>query len=208
MGISAPPAGSAPMGKPAPIRAAMASMNGANPRVSSRASRAPAPASPRNDGDARPRTALRTTANMPTAERGDFDAVQQFGNCRKSAAPVRTRCRCRPAPQQTEKQADHALPGDAPNVAETVDERNPHQGEIVAGPKLMAMFQQPGRRRWPARWWRWCRHERTLWQAVASAGPPRPALAILLPSSAVTSEALSPGVLIRMEVVEPPYMPP
>ena len=44
--------------------------------------------------------------------------------------------------------------------------------------------------------------------AVASAGPPRPAFAILLPSSAVTIEALSPGVLIRIEVVEPPYMPP
>ena len=44
--------------------------------------------------------------------------------------------------------------------------------------------------------------------AVASAGPPRPALAILFPSSAVTIEALSPGVLIRIEVVEPPYMPP
>ena len=44
--------------------------------------------------------------------------------------------------------------------------------------------------------------------AVASAGPPRPSRAILLPSSAVTIEALSPGVLSRIEVVEPPYMPP
>ena len=44
--------------------------------------------------------------------------------------------------------------------------------------------------------------------AVASAGPPRPARAILLPSSAVTIEALSPGVLRRIDVVEPPYMPP
>ena len=44
--------------------------------------------------------------------------------------------------------------------------------------------------------------------AVASAGPPRPARAILLPSSAVTMEALSPGVFKRIEVVEPPYMPP
>ena len=43
---------------------------------------------------------------------------------------------------------------------------------------------------------------------VASAGPPRPALAILLPSSAVAIDALSPGVLIRMAVVDPPYMPP
>ena len=44
--------------------------------------------------------------------------------------------------------------------------------------------------------------------AVASAGPPRPARAILLPSSAVTMEALSPGVFSRIDVVEPPYMPP
>jgi hypothetical protein len=44
--------------------------------------------------------------------------------------------------------------------------------------------------------------------AVARAGPPRPAFAILFPSSAVTIEALSPGVLRRIEVVEPPYMPP
>ncbi len=44
--------------------------------------------------------------------------------------------------------------------------------------------------------------------AVASAAAPRPALAILLPSSAVTIEDDSPGVLSRMEVVEPPYMPP
>ena len=44
--------------------------------------------------------------------------------------------------------------------------------------------------------------------AVARAGPPRPLRAILFPSSAVTIDALSPGVLSRMEVVEPPYMPP
>ena len=44
--------------------------------------------------------------------------------------------------------------------------------------------------------------------AVARAGPPLPLRAILLPSSAVTIEALSPGVLSRMEVVEPPYMAP
>src|SRR5690606_9631173 len=44
--------------------------------------------------------------------------------------------------------------------------------------------------------------------AVASAAAPRPARAILLPSSAVIIEPLSPGVLSRMEVVEPPYMAP
>ena len=43
---------------------------------------------------------------------------------------------------------------------------------------------------------------------VASAAPARPERAILLPSSAVTMVALSPGVLSRIEVVEPPYMAP
>ena len=44
--------------------------------------------------------------------------------------------------------------------------------------------------------------------AVASACEARPAFAILLPSIAVTTDEDSPGVLSRIEVVEPPYMPP
>ena len=44
--------------------------------------------------------------------------------------------------------------------------------------------------------------------AVASAGAARPALAIRLPSMAVTTEADSPGVFNRIDVVDPPYMPP
>ena len=44
--------------------------------------------------------------------------------------------------------------------------------------------------------------------AVASAGPARPRLAILLPSSAVAIDADSPGVLSRIVVVEPPYIAP
>ena len=44
--------------------------------------------------------------------------------------------------------------------------------------------------------------------AVASAWAPRPFLAIMLPSIAVTIEPDSPGVLSRIEVVEPPYMAP
>ena len=43
---------------------------------------------------------------------------------------------------------------------------------------------------------------------VASAAPARPLRAILLPSSAVTIVALSPGVLSRIDVVEPPYIAP
>ncbi len=45
--------------------------------------------------------------------------------------------------------------------------------------------------------------------AVASGSAPAlPLLAILLPSMAVTMLAVSPGVLSRIEVVEPPYMAP
>ena len=44
--------------------------------------------------------------------------------------------------------------------------------------------------------------------AVASACAPRPLRAIMLPSMAVTIEPDSPGVLSRIEVVEPPYMAP
>ena len=43
---------------------------------------------------------------------------------------------------------------------------------------------------------------------VAKAAPARPLLAILLPSSAVTMLPVSPGVLSKIEVVEPPYMAP
>ena len=44
--------------------------------------------------------------------------------------------------------------------------------------------------------------------AVANACAARPALAILLPSIAVITDDDSPGVLSRIEVVDPPYMPP
>ena len=44
--------------------------------------------------------------------------------------------------------------------------------------------------------------------AVARAWAPRPAFAILLPSMAVITEDDSPGVFSRMDVVDPPYMPP
>ena len=44
--------------------------------------------------------------------------------------------------------------------------------------------------------------------AMPSAGPARPCLAISWPSRQVTTEAASPGMLTRTEVVEPPYMEP
>ena len=44
--------------------------------------------------------------------------------------------------------------------------------------------------------------------AVASAAPARPLRAIWWPSIAVTIVALSPGVLSRIDVVDPPYIAP
>ncbi len=44
--------------------------------------------------------------------------------------------------------------------------------------------------------------------AMASAGPARPCLAIWWPSSVVTTEPASPGILTRIDVVEPPYCAP
>ena len=44
--------------------------------------------------------------------------------------------------------------------------------------------------------------------AIESAAPARPWRAIWWPSSAVTTEVASPGMLTRIEVVEPPYCAP
>ena len=48
----------------------------------------------------------------------------------------------------------------------------------------------------------------TATAAVAKAGPARPRFAIWLPSIAVTMVADSPGVLSKIDVVEPPYIAP
>ena len=44
--------------------------------------------------------------------------------------------------------------------------------------------------------------------AMPSATPARPCLAIWWPSSVVTTDVASPGMLTRMAVVEPPYWAP
>ncbi len=43
---------------------------------------------------------------------------------------------------------------------------------------------------------------------TASAAPARPRFAIWYPSRTVTTEAASPGIFSRIDVVEPPYMAP
>src|SRR5262245_2303288 len=44
--------------------------------------------------------------------------------------------------------------------------------------------------------------------ATANAGPARPSFAIAWPSRQVTTEPASPGTLIRIAVVDPPYCVP
>jgi len=86
-------------------------------------------------------------------------------------------------------------------------ERQHHHAKYSAGPNLSAKStthrrhhrQQDGRDG--------AGDERTDGE-VASAGPARPRLAIRLPSIAVTMVADSPGVLSRMDVVEPPNIAP
>ena len=96
---------------------------------------------------------------------------------------------------------------DEPSTADTMTKDSTISEKYSAGPKASAKLTTTGARKAtpsvpivPA--------TKEPIAAVASAAPPRPERAILLPSSAVTMVALSPGVLSRIEVVEPPYMAP
>ena len=53
-----------------------------------------------------------------------------------------------------------------------------------------------------------CRRRTSRCAAMPSATPARPCLAIWWPSSVVTTEVASPGMLTRIAVVEPPYCAP
>jgi hypothetical protein len=94
-----------------------------------------------------------------------------------------------------------------PKAAETVTKARTISAKYSRGPKARAKLTTHGARKARATVAMRPATKEPM-AAVARAGPPRPALAILLPSSAVTIEALSPGVFSRIEVVDPPYMPP
>src|ERR1043165_6620021 len=96
---------------------------------------------------------------------------------------------------------------DSPNAAETVMNARTIRAKYSRGPKARAKLTTHGARNARAMVaMRPATNEPMA--AVESAAPPRPALAILLPSSAVTIEALSPGVLRRIDVVETPNKQP
>jgi len=96
---------------------------------------------------------------------------------------------------------------DSPSTAETVVNASTISAKYSGGPNLSPSSTTSGERN--------VRPTVAMVPAtnepiaeVASAGPARPRLAIWLPSIAVTMVALSPGVLSRIEVVEPPYIAP
>ena len=96
---------------------------------------------------------------------------------------------------------------DSPSTAETVVNASTISAKYSGGPNLSPSSTTSGERNvrptvamLPA--------TKEPIAAVASAGPARPLRAIWLPSIAVTMGALSPGVLSRIEVVEPPYIAP
>ncbi len=96
---------------------------------------------------------------------------------------------------------------ESPKAADTVMKASSINAKYSDGPKERANFTTQGATNANARVAMSPAINEPM-AAVASAGPPRPARAILLPSNAVTMEALSPGVLSRIDVVDPPYMPP
>ena len=96
---------------------------------------------------------------------------------------------------------------DAPSTADTVVNASTITAKYSAGPNLSAISTMIGAtavRRMVAM----VPATNEPMAAVASAGPARPRLAMRLPSIAVTMVADSPGVLSRMDVVDPPNMAP
>ena len=122
------------------------------------------------------------------------------------AAPVRPSMptQASASPMKSEVKPRSVL---SPKVAETVTKASTISAKYSRGPSVRASLTTCGARKArssvaisPA--------TKLPMAAVASAGPPLPFRAIWFPSIAVTIEALSPGVFSRIEVVEPPYIPP
>ncbi|MNF82542.1 hypothetical protein D3C84_648500 [compost metagenome] len=96
---------------------------------------------------------------------------------------------------------------EAPSTAETVVKDSTRIAKYSAGPKFSASLATTGANRVSSTVAMVPATKEPI-AAVASAGPARPLRAIRLPSRAVTMDDDSPGVLSRIEVVEPPNCAP
>src|SRR5574343_1314137 len=92
---------------------------------------------------------------------------------------------------------------DAPRTAETVVKANTMMAKYSVGPNISATSATQGAQKVSATVARVPATKEPM-AAVARAGPARPLRAIRLPSMAVTMDEESPGVFMRIEVVEPP----
>ena len=96
---------------------------------------------------------------------------------------------------------------DSPSIADTATNARTASAKYSAGPKRSANSTMTGAHTVSAAVPNVPATNEPI-AAVASAAPPRPARAIRLPSTADITDALSPGVFSRIDVVDPPYMPP
>ena len=99
------------------------------------------------------------------------------------------------------------LSGDSPSTADTATNARTVSAKYSAGPKRRAASTMIGAETVSATVASVPATNDPI-AAVASAAPPRPARAIRWPSTAVITDALSPGVFSRIAVVDPPYIPP
>ena len=83
-----------------------------------------------------------------------------------------------------------------------------HQAEIFGWSKRHRHPRQAGRDQHQQDDANRTGEERRQVAAIPSAGPARPRLAISCPSRHVTTLAASPGILTRIDVVDPPYIEP
>ena len=187
--------------------AATASRTGAGRRASSTSSRATRVACRRRPPGWPPAAAprRRRTGRSPPPRR----RCRRAGwGCRRCSAPGRSAGRCRPGPARG-RAAGSSRPrsGEAPSTDETVANATTISAKYSAGPKRSAISASAGAAtvrptmpRVPA--------TNEPIAAVASAADARPACAIRCPSMAVMMAPLSPGVFMRIDVVDPPYMAP
>ena len=152
---------------------------------------------PRRRRTGRPRA---TTTSMPSSSSGTpnakrawpvwlVDADQAEAQARGTASRGRAR-------------------STAPKAADTVMKASTISAKYSAGPNPAPTSTTTGARKREQQRGDACRRRTSRSPRSRAPGRRGPRFAILLPSSAVTIEAVSPGVLSRIEVVEPPYMPP
>ena len=97
---------------------------------------------------------------------------------------------------------------DGPSNSDTVVNATTVSAKYSAGPEAKAQPWPAAARRTSARWWPSVPATNDPIAAVVSAAAPRPWRAIMYPSMAVAIDPVSPGVLRRMLVVDPPYIAP